>query len=240
MQKFRLISILILTSLFSTQSLAALKIAVASNFKASAQYIAQQFTDEYGIKVDLSSASTATLYQQILHAAPFDLFLAADEQHVRLLVDENKTGGHQYFLYAQGRLVFWEPSINRVPTLEDFMLYEGRLAMANPKFAPYGIAAQQTLESTQKWGLQTYVKGNNVIQAYQFVESKNAKAGLVSYASVIQQQQTHYVIIPQEWHQPITQAGVILNDKNLEEAILFQHFILSANSQNYIKSQGYN
>lgn len=240
MYKFRLISILILTSLFSTQSLAALKIAVASNFKVSAQHIIKQFTDEYGVKVDLSSASTATLYQQILHGAPFDIFLAADEQHVNLLVDENKTEGHQSFIYAQGRLVFWKPSITRVPTLEDFMLYKGQLAIANPKFAPYGIAAQQTLESTEKWELQEYVKGNNVIQAYQFVESKNATAGLVSYASVIQQEQTHYVIIPQEWHQPIKQAGVILNDKNLDEAILFRHFLLSANTQDYIKSQGYN
>ena len=249
MSKFRLISALVLMSIFSTQSVASLNIAVASNFKTSAQHIAKQFTKEFGIDVKLSSASTATLYQQVLRGAPFDVFLSADQKHIQLLVDAEKVE-QPPFLYAQGRLVFWKPEITRVPTLQDFMLYNERLAIANPKFAPYGIAAQETLESMKKWQTQPYVKGNNINQAYQFVESKNVNAGLVSYAAVVQKKQSHFVMIPEEWHQPIAQYGIVLSgkslegkkagDKKLHDANLFRTYLLSENTRNYIKSQGYN
>lgn len=225
---------------FSQQSFAALNVAVASNFKFSAQQIAEDFEQESGIKVNLSSASTATLYKQILQGAPFDLFLAADEKHTQLLVEQNKVENEQPFVYAKGRLVFWKPEINRVPTLQDVLQYQDRLAIANPKFAPYGIAAQQTLQSIDKWQANEYVQGNNVNQAYQFVDSKNVKAGLLSYASMIQQHQRHYVIIPEEWHQPIIQSGLILDTKSNEDVVRFKQYLLSAKVQQYIRSQGYN
>ncbi|WP_166738788.1 molybdate ABC transporter substrate-binding protein [Psychromonas algarum] len=248
MNRIRLIISFILISLWSAHSFALastvknkpLNIAVASNFKLSAQHIAHEFTEISGIKVNISSASTATLYQQILRGAPFDVFLSADQKHIDLLIDANKVNQEHEFIYAQGRLVFWKPDITRVPTLQDFLLYDGRLAIANPKFAPYGIAAEETLKSIKKWQVQQYIKGNNINQAYQFVESKNVRAGLVAYASVIQKQQKNYVIIPQEWHHPIKQAGIVLNNDETKHAQLFRQFLLSENMQKYIKSQGYN
>ena len=87
---------------------------------------------------------------------------------------------------------------------------------------------------------QQYVKGNNINQAYQFVESGNVPAGLVSYAAVVQKHQKNYIIISQKWYQPIKQVGIILNNKRLEESDLFRQFLLSDSIQLYIKSQGYN
>lgn len=240
MNKFRTIIVFIFSCVLSMQSHAALNVAVASNFKLAALGIAQQFTEKFAIKVNISSASTGTLYQQILRGAPFDLFLSADQQHVTLLMEANKTAQQQPFIYAQGRLVFWQPAVEKNPTIDDFMAYKGRMAIANPKFAPYGIATQQALEFTQKWQSLQYIQGNNINQAYQFVESKNVAAGLVSYAAVLQKKQTHYLLIPAQWHQPLVQSGIVLDDKKLKKANLFRDFLLSKTIQKQIKSQGYN
>lgn len=225
---------------FTPPSFADLNVAVASNFKLSAQQIANDFEQEFGIKVKLSSASTATLYKQIVQGAPFDIFLSADQKHTQLLIENKRSRDEQAFVYAKGRLVFWKPDINRVPTLQDVLEYQDRLAIANPKFAPYGVAAQQTLQSIDKWQANQYIKGNNVNQAFQFVESKNVRAGLLSYAAMIQKQQHHFVMIPQEWHQPIIQSGLVLNNANSDDANKFKQYLLSAKVQNYIRSQGYN
>jgi molybdate transport system substrate-binding protein len=225
---------------FSLPVHAALTIAVASNFKVSASDIAEQFKDKYAIEVSLSSASTATLYQQILRGAPFDLFLSADQEHVDLLKKANKTANQDDFIYAQGRLVFWQPDAIHTPTEQDFIAYNGRLAIANPKFAPYGIAAQQALEFHNKWQAQPYIQGNNINQAYQFVASKNVAAGLVSYAAVVQENQRHYLLIPRDWHQPIIQSGIVLNRQKIEEANLFRDFLMSPEIQKQIQAQGYN
>ena len=217
-----------------------LTIATASNFKLTAQHIADKFSHAFGIPVSISSASTATLYQQILRGAPFDVFLSADQQHVQKLIASHKTAEHQGFVYAQGKLVFWLPDALTTPTLATLQQFNGRLAIANPKFAPYGIAAKQSLQSLQKWQSLSYVKGNNINQTYQFVESKNVTAGMVSYAAVVQKEQINYVIIPQKWYQPIQQVGIILNSKHVDEAALFRQFLLSESIQTYIQSQGYN
>ncbi|MDN2663202.1 molybdate ABC transporter substrate-binding protein [Psychromonas sp. 14N.309.X.WAT.B.A12] len=227
-------------SLFSISSQAAINVAVASNFKISAMEIAEQFTEKYNIKVNISSASTGTLYQQILHGAPFDLFLSADQQHVQLLQEANKVGNNQSFVYAQGRLGFWMPSAESDPTIEDFMAYAGRLAIANPKFAPYGVAAQQALTSAGKWGKQQYIQGSNISQTYQFVESNNVAAGMVAFATLVQKNQQHYLLIPAKWHQPIIQAGIVLNTQQVEQANLFRDFLLSKPTQQLIHAQGYN
>ena len=219
---------------------APLNIAVASNFKVTAQHIGEQFSNAFGIQVNISSASTATLYKQILHGAPFDLFLSADEKHIQLLIEQDRVNQQTGFVYAQGKLVFWQPKKKQALSLDDFMQYDGKLAIANSKFAPYGIAAQEALDTISKWEPQKYVKGNNINQTYQFVESGNVPAGLVSYATVVQKQNKSYVIIPQKWYQPIQQIGIILNQNRLDETDLFREFLLSDSIQLYINSQGYN
>jgi len=217
-----------------------INVAVASNFKLTALDIAQQFNTIYGIKVNIVSASTATLYKQILHGAPFQLFLSADKKHIQLLIDKQRASNDDAFVYAQGKLVFWQPQATETLTIHDFLNYAERLAIANPSFAPYGLAAEQTLRSVNKWQKQPYVKGNNINQTYQFVESGNVPAGLVAYSSIIQSRQNHYFIIPQNWYQPLQQVGIILGQQQEKETNLFRQFLLSDNIQHYITSQGYN
>lgn len=234
----RLFCILLIFPSISSQ--AAINIAVASNFKISAEEIADKFTEKFDIDVNISSASTGTLYQQILHGAPFDLFLSADQTHVQLLQQANKVGDNQRFVYAQGRLGFWMPLAEKAPSIDNLISYAGRLAIANPKFAPYGVAAQEALTYLGKWGKQQYIQGSNISQTYQFVESKNVAAGMVAYATLIQKNKKHFLLIPAEWHQSIIQSGVVLNTEQTEQANLFRDFLLSESIQQLIHSQGYN
>lgn len=230
----------LILSLCSLSTQAALNVAVASNFKVTAQEVAEQFTTQYGVEVNISSASTGALYQQILHGAPFNLFLSADQAHIDLLIKAKKMGDNQRFVYAQGRLGFWMPSAINKPSIDDFLAYSGRLAIANPKFAPYGVAAKQALTSVDKWGKQPYIQGSNISQTYQFVESNNVAAGMVAFATLVQKNQQHYLLIPAEWHQPIIQAGIVLNTQQATQANLFRDFLLSKPIQHLIHTQGYN
>lgn len=239
MRQIRMFTVLFVFNLVCTSAYASLNIAVASNFKVTAQNIAQQFTEKTKVQVKISSASTATLYQQILRGAPFDVYLAADQKHVNLL-KENETTTNVPFIYAQGRLAFWQPDAVKTPTKQDFLTYTDRLAIANPKFAPYGIAAQEVLIFNHKWPYSALIQGNNINQAYQFVESKNVAAGLVSYAALIQKNQEHYFLIPVTWHKPIIQSGIITTTKNQQQAELFRDFLLSKPIQQQIQMQGYN
>jgi len=231
--------VLFLVTPLSLPAYASLNIAVASNFKITAQQIAEQFTQETNITVTISSASTATLYQQILHGAPFDIYLSADQKHVNLLKEKHKVGDNEAFIYAQGRLAFWQPDALQIPTAQDFIDYTGRLAIANPKFAPYGIAAQQALGFTDKWEAANLIQGNNINQTFQFVESKNVPAGLVSYAALIQKHQANYFLIPVNWHQALIQSGIIVSTKNKQQAKQFVNFLLSKQIQQQIQKQGY-
>lgn len=222
-----------------------LKVAVASNFYHSLSELIQQ--TEFAEQLKLSSGSTGLLYAQLRKGAPFDVFLSADSERPKLL---NQQGlAYQPKTYAIGKLVLWPAVKNAQYTLQDFT---GKLAVANPKLAPYGQAAIETLTSLslRKQYQSRLIKANNINQAFQFVDSGNAKLALLAKAQLVQAKQKvaigkqskyeNYQEIPSEWHQPVAQQMVILQrTKELALAQRFQAWLLSDKVQKKLIAAGY-
>ncbi|WP_257283140.1 molybdate ABC transporter substrate-binding protein [Endozoicomonas sp. SESOKO1] len=227
-----------------------LKVAVAANFKPSLEALAKVFEADTGHRLLISSASSGVLYNQISHGAPFDIFLSADSQRPGLLEKEGLTLKGSRHAYALGELVLWSPGVSgedgkdKTMTLEDLAVYKGRLAIANPATAPYGLAAQQVLEKLSLWSSfrSRLVQGASIQQAWQFVASGNAPAGLVAKAQLVDHKDNdgHVFLIPATLYDPIRQDMVILKrTQHPEAAKAFVAFMLSPSVQNTLAEQGY-
>lgn len=194
-----------------------IQVAVASNFAAPAKRIAAEFERSTGHKAHLSFGATGKFYAQIANGAPFDVLLAADDETPARLVREGLARSGSQTPYAVGRLILWSPRPDRVDGSGD-ILRRGdfaRLALANPKTAPYGAAA---IEAMTSLGLLPalqgkFVLGENIAQAYQFVASGNADLGFIALSQVWangQLTQGSGWIVPADLHQPIRQDAVVL------------------------------
>ena len=178
------------------------------------------FSARHPIGVRVSVAGTGQLYAQILNGAPFDVLLAADAERPRLLEERRLAVTGTRFAFAEGRLVFYAPSLSPLPTPPWSVLHrEGiRLAMANPRTAPYGAAAAAVLDALGGADLArageepayVVVTGENVGQAFQFVRSGAAEAGLVSLGQMIREPPEHYVVVPADLHPPIRHEAALL------------------------------
>ena len=192
--------------------------AVASNFSAPMQKIAQAFEQQTGHKAVLSFGSTGNFYAQIKNGAPFEVLLAADDETPRKIEKEGLGLAASRFTYAVGTLVLW----SRQPGLVDdkgSILQSGRferIALANPKLAPYGAAAIETLN---RMGVlptvqPKVVQGDNMSQAYQFVATGNAQLGFVALSQVMTNgkiTQGSAWLVPASLHTPIQQDAILLS-----------------------------
>lgn len=232
---------LLVLLLFSTlPAQAALKVAVASNFKATLEKIVQQYEHQSGQKILISSGSTGTLYHQIRQGAPYDLFLSADSERAQLIEQSSVGINGSRFTYARGLLAFWSP---RSPVAVDEATLRdvsGRVAIANPALAPYGLASQQALQTLGLWSSLSYVRGANISQTYQFIDTGNIAAGFVAYAQLLQNNASHYYLLPIDSYQPILQQGVMLaRSQSVPELQAFVDFLQSADVVAMIQTQGY-
>ena len=243
----------LLTLLLSLSATAAdLRVAVSANFKPVLEHLAGQFYEQSGHKVSISSASTGVLYNQIMHGAPFDLFFSADQARPLELENNGKALADSRKTYAFGRLVLWDRNTERKHPFtmkqrgewlgEWLGEWKGKLAIANPKTAPYGLAAEQSLEKLGLW--KSYqgrlVQGANIQQTWQFVASGNVEVGLVALSQLSGDERKRVTYVPDTFYDPIRQDMVILkNSPNKKEAQAFSVFVLSASSQKYIAAHGY-
>jgi molybdate transport system substrate-binding protein len=235
------------TIAFSTQASAEqTNIAAASNFTHTMKVLIGEFekTSEHQIKA--SYGSSGKLYAQIKHGAPFQLLFSADQGKPLALYKEGLTIGKP-FTYAFGALALWS-SNTAFKNLELQKLQSGefnKLSLANPKLAPYGIAAMEVLENLELLELtrQKWVQGENIAQTYQFVGTGNADLGFVALSQVINNQvinKSAYWQVPTKLYQPIRQDAVLLKrGKNNAAAKEFLLFIRSEKGQSIIKSYGY-
>jgi molybdate transport system substrate-binding protein len=240
--------LLVLTVLVLTHTSAALageiRVAVAANFTAPLTELATLFEATTGHKITLIPGSTGKHYAQIIHGAPFDAFFAADAARPALL---EKTGliisGSRYS-YALGRLVLWSPQQNLIVAGNEVLTTDSfrHLAIANPKLAPYGLAASEVLKQLGQWErLQAkLVRGENISQAFQFVYSGNAELGFIARSqflnSTSNQPGSHWNV-PATMHTPIIQQAVQLTHS--ETARLFLEFTRSPQAQRIIQNYGY-
>lgn len=222
-------------------------VAVAANFSAPMARLAELFRQETGQVVKTSAGSSGKLYAQIKAGAPFDLFLAADEALPKQLEQERLAVGGTRFVYAVGRLVLWSAQADLVDA-RGAVLYRGaynRLAIADPRLAPYGMAARETLEKLTMWNAiqGKLVKGENITQAYQFVATENAELGFVSLSQIMHDgkvEQGSWWLVPSELHKPIRQAAVLLaRAQGSPTARAFLDFLKTPKAVALIRSYGY-
>ena len=203
-----------------------IRVAVAANFHATLRALAEGFGAETGHRLQISSGSTGKHYAQIRNGAAFDVFLAADSVRPERLEAEGFGVAGSRFTYAVGRLALWVPGGTGLGRPEAYLAEAdfNRLAIANPRLAPYGQAARQTLQAWRLWDrLQPrLVRGENAAQAHQFVATGNAEAGLValSHLSAGKVPDTGFRLIPDSLHQPIRQQALLLRPSEAAEAFL--------------------
>lgn len=240
---------LFLLCLFSAKlcaSGASITVAVATNFKPLLSELAPSFSAEHHIKVRISSASTGVLYNQIRQGAPFDVFLSADSERPALLEQQNLIVANSRATFALGQLVLVSHDQSLVASQQLLQQWQGPLAIANPRIAPYGLAAQQTLSYLKLWpwaqgDRSKLVRGNSVAQTFQFVHSGNIKLALVVHAQVKGKSFAGGVWqVPNTMYQPIAQQLVVLKaTKQISAANRFAHWLLAPEQQQRIMAGGY-
>jgi molybdate transport system substrate-binding protein len=221
-------------------------VAVASNFLNTLKEIAKSYTRDTGNKLILISGSTGKLYAQARHGAPFDALLAADTKRPILLELEGVGVADTRFTYAVGTLVLWSLEPDRVRGAESLVkLGKGKLAIANPKTAPYGRASKQVLERLGLWKkLQSIlVQGENIAQTFQFVATGNAMFGFVAKSQVIDPRfkfKGSSWEVPADQHEPILQQAILLKQGIANaSAKQFLRYLQGNESKKIIQSYGY-
>ncbi|NDP62863.1 molybdate ABC transporter substrate-binding protein [Polaromonas sp.] len=226
---------------------AEVTVAVAANFTAPMQKIAEAFAQETGHKAVLAFGATGKFYAQIKNGAPFQVLLAADNETPAKLEKEGFAVAGTRFTYATGRLVLWSAQPGVVDEKGDVLRtsQDGKVALADPKLAPYGAAAIETLAQL---GLlerlrPRFVQGESIAQAYQFVATGNALMGFVALSQVMaggRMAKGSAWVVPATLHAPILQDAVVLNPgKDNPAALALTRYLRSEKVRAIILSYGY-
>ncbi|MFT7243341.1 MAG: molybdate transport system substrate-binding protein [Candidatus Azotimanducaceae bacterium] len=236
-------SMLLLTA--QTCLAAHVHIAVASNFSAPIKQLTTEFEIASGHKVTLSFGSSGKFYAQIQHGAPFDVFLSADQSKPAALEEQGMIVPTSRFTYAIGALALWSSQRDLVDQSGAILASQNfnKIALANPRLAPYGAAALEVLEALKlraatesKW-----VQGENIAQTFQFVSSGNADLGFVAVSQIIGIGEIESAwIVPSEYYQPIRQDAVLLpRAESNDAAKAFMVFLQGSRAKKVIESYGY-
>ena len=226
---------------------AQVQVAVAANFAAPMQKIAADFEKDTGHQALLSAGGTGKLYAQIANGAPFAILLAADAATPEKLEKEGLGVAGSRFTYAIGKLVLWSRQASVVDDKGE-VLGTGNfshLAIANPKLAPYGVAAMEALRAMGHLeAVQSkLVMGENIAQAYQFVASGNAELGFVALSQVMTDGRITAGsgwLVPASFYQPIRQDAVLLEQGREQPAALaLMQYLRGEKASAVIRSFGY-
>lgn len=246
----RLHRLLALTAALAFTTLAradVVQVAVAANFTAPARALAEVFARTTGHEAKLSFGATGAFYTQIKNGAPFDVLLAADDERPARLEKEGDTVPGSRFTYATGQLVLWSAKPGLVDD-EGAVLKHGqfgKIAIANPKNAPYGAAA---VEAMEKLGLAAtlqpkLVTGESIGQTFNFIATGNAELGFVALAQVLEGgklKSGSMWVVPAQYHAPIIQDAVILNRAASNPAAkAWMELLKTPQSKALIRSYGY-
>ena len=223
------------------------QVAVAANFASPARKLADQFMQRTGHRLALSSGSTGKFYAQIKNGAPFDAFLSADDETPRRMEKEKLAVAGSRFTYAVGKLVLWSPKAGMVDDKGNVLRARAfnRLAIANPRLAPYGAAAKEAMEKLDVWqALQKkLVQGENIAQTYQFVSSGNADLGFIALSQLRERGEGRpgsNWVVPAELHAPLHQDAVLLERGASNSAARdFLSYLRSPAARELIRAVGY-
>ena len=227
------------------------RVAAAADLKFAFDELAAAFQKEHpDVKVTATYGSSGTLYSQLRNRAPFDLYLSADIDFPRKLVDGGLALGESEFVYAVGHLVVWVPNQSRldldklgIKAVADPSVK--KLAIANPRFAPYGRAAEAALK---KLGVYDEVKGRlvfgeNIAQTAQFVESGAADAGMIALSLALAptlKDKGRYWMVPLDAYPGLEQGGVIMSwAKDLDATRALREFVKGEDGRAILKRYGF-
>jgi len=226
-----------LEAVASVDAVAPVKVAVASNFAVTAQALVALYLNESDDDIVLLIGSTGKHTSQIRHGLAVDVFLAADSDRPALLEKSGLVIEGSRFTYALGRLALWSLDPSMVDASGEVLKSSNfnYLAIANPKIAPYGVAAKEVLAAMAI--SPNLVYGESVGQAFQFASSGNAELALVAFAQVKGLSTGSQWLVPNKLHQTIKQQAVLLNDT--ESARRFIKFLKSEAALTLIETHGY-
>jgi molybdate transport system substrate-binding protein len=250
--KLRLMLAIASAHFFAVAYAGEVTVAVAANFTAPMQKIAQAFAQDTGHKAQLAFGSTGKFYAQIKNGAPFAVLLAADDETPARLEKEGLAVAGTRHTYAMGRLALWSKSPNlvddkgevlRSPNLDKLGIY--KIAMADPKLAPYGVAAMEVIH---KMGVHAkvvpkLVQGESIGQTYQFVSTENAQLGFVALSQIWLDgriTQGSAWVVPQSMHAPLKQDALLLNvGKDNAAAHALLKYLQGDKAKTIIRQYGY-
>lgn len=230
-----------IASCASTQE--TVNVAVAANFTEPAKEVGALFQQTTRHTVLTSFGSTGQLLTQITQDAPFDIFLAADQESPKRVIAAGLGVEDSLFTYAVGRVVLFSRSLDL--SNGDQVLRGGRfekIAIANPSTAPYGVAAVEAMKSMGLYEQLSakFVQGNDIAQTFQFVETGNAEIGFVALSQVLDKSGKSVWTVPENLYSPILQDAVLLKKAAGKEAArAFLAFLKSAPAMRVIEKYGY-
>lgn len=226
---------------------AEVNVAVAANFTAPMKQIVAEFEKDTGHTAILAFGSSGKFYAQIKNGAPFQLFLSADDRKPAQLERDGLTVSASRFTYAVGTLVLWSAQPGFIDPKGE-VLSKGsfkKIAIANPKLAPYGTAAIEVLTKMDMLtALQPkFVQGENIAQTFQFVVTANAALGFVALSQVMKNGKIitgSAWIVPGKLHSPIRQDAVLLaTGKDNAAAKALMSYLKTEKTKKIIRSYGY-
>ena len=224
-----------------------IQVAAAADLRFALDEIVSLFRKAHPTdSIEVSYGSSGKFYAQIRNGAPFDLFFSADIELPEKLVQAG-LAGPDVRAYALGRIVVWRAGSDAPPlALADLVRPEiRRIAIANPRHAPYGMRAVEALKAAQVWKAveSRLVHGENIAQTAQFVQTGNADVGFVALSQVLQGgrlKEGSMWMIPQAHYEAIRQDAVILKKgANNEAAQALVRLLQSPNIKDLIRSYGY-
>ncbi len=226
-----------------------LTIAAASDLNFAMKEVVAAFEKQSSHRVKLSLGSSGNFYAQIQNGAPFDLYFSADIGYPKKLVEAGLTVPGSLYRYAVGRVVIWIRQESAIPLSKGLASLGDpsikKIAIANPKHAPYGRAAVAAMQYTQLYEQvkDKLVLGENISQAAQFVESGACEIGIIALSLALapaMQSKGTYWEIPPEAHPPLEQGAVILKHSTHQDAArAFLHFMQGTQGQEIMKRYGF-
>ena len=250
--KLRLLWVLAGSLMGAATQAGEVMVAVAANFTAPMQKIAQAFEQDTGHKAQLAFGATGKFYAQIKNGAPFAVLLAADDETPARIEKEGLAVAGSRFTYATGRLALWSKSPNLVDDKGEVLRSNSfeklgihKIALADPKLAPYGIAAMEVIN---KMGVQAVVtpklvQGESIGQTYQFVSTENAQLGFVALSQISfdgRITEGSAWVVPQSMHTPLKQDAVLLKaGKDNTAAIALLKYLQGDKAKTIIRQYGY-
>jgi molybdate transport system substrate-binding protein len=231
------------------KSCGTVTVAAASDLAYVMSEIAASFEKATGCKIRVSTGSSGNFLSQIENGAPFDVFFSADIDYPKKLETEGLAVPGSAYLYAIGKIVLWVRNDSRLDVSKGFAVLRDpsiqKVAIANPRHAPYGRAAVEALRNAGVYDAvkERFVLGENISQAAQFIESGNADTGILALSLVLSpglKEKGRFWRVPENLYAPIQQGVVLVRaSQNIQGARAFLDYIKSPAAAALLERNGF-